>query len=76
MKLKGIDDAFCEKIIIDYLRKFGSGKKADFEKILLNKLPDILSEVQKKDKLKNLLQKLRRAGKIENKNRTWQLIKD
>jgi len=71
---KGVDDEFCQEMILNYLGDFGSGKKADFEKILLDKLPGVLSETQKKDKLRNLLQKLRKAGKIENRNREWRLV--
>jgi len=51
--MRGIDDDYCKKIIIDYLHEFSEGRRADFEKILLDKLPDILDEQQKKDKVKN-----------------------
>jgi ATP-dependent DNA helicase RecG len=44
IKMKGIDDNYCQKIILDYLRKFSKGKRSDFEKILLDKLPDVLNE--------------------------------
>jgi ATP-dependent DNA helicase RecG len=73
MKLKGIDDGYCQKVILDYLGEFGTGKKADFEKVLLDKLPDVLSERQKQDKIRNNLQKLRKAKLIESKGRTWGL---
>lgn len=73
MKLKGIDDDYCQKVILDYLRKFGSGKKADFEKVLLDRLPDVLSVKQKQDRIRNILQKLRKAKRIESKGRRWEL---
>ncbi len=73
MKLKGIDSEYCEKIIVDYLRKFGTAKKADFEKVLLDKLPDVLDDKQKKDRVRNILQKLRRAGIIKTIARKWHL---
>ena len=70
--LWGIDDNYCQKIIIDYLEKFGEGKRSDFEGILLDKLPDVLDNNQKENKIKNNLQKLRKEGKIIlNKNRAW-----
>lgn len=75
MKLKGIDDGYCQKVILDYLEEFGSGKKADFEKVLLDKLPGVLSVKQKQDKIRNILQKLRRAQRIESLGRTWKLKK-
>ncbi len=75
MKLKGIDDSFCQKVIVDYLREFGTGKKADFEEVLMDKLPDILTAKQKQDKIRNVLQKLRKTQRIESIGRKWQLVK-
>lgn len=42
-----IDDTYCQSIILEYLAKFKSATRADFEKILLDKLPDVLDEDQK-----------------------------
>lgn len=75
MKQRGIDDKFCQKIILDYLLKFKKAVKKDFENTLLDKLPDVLDEKQKKDKIKNNLQQLRREGKIEQSNKIWTLSK-
>jgi len=74
MKMRGIDDDYCKKIIVDYLRKFGQGKKADFEKILLDKLPDVLSEKQKQDRLRYILQKLRKSHIVKVIDRRWCLV--
>ncbi len=76
IKQRGIDDDYCRKIIIDFLNKFGEATRRDFEDILLDKLPDILSVDQKKNKIKNNLQFLRANGKIEVKNRFWKLSKN
>jgi len=75
MKMRGIDDDYCRKMILDYLKKFRTGKRTDFENILLDKLPDILDAKQKKDKVKNNLQSLRKDGVIENKNGVWKMSK-
>ncbi len=75
MKMRGIDDEYCKKIILDYLQKFLEGKRTDFEKILLDKLPDVLDEQQKKDKVKNLLQGLRKSGVINCLGKVWQMSK-
>ena len=75
IKLRGIDDTYCQSIILEYLAKFKSATRVDFEKILLDKLPDILDEDQKKNKVKNNLQALRKSGKIEPEGRTWHLSK-
>ncbi len=74
IKQRGIDDEYCQKIILDYLKQFGQGKRTDFENILMVKLPDVLDEAQKQNKVKNFLQKLRKQGKITlNENRVWVL---
>ena len=71
IRMQGIDDEHYQAMIIKYLNKFGSGKRADFEKLLLDKLPDILDENQKKNKVKNNLQVLRKAHKIKSDRGIW-----
>lgn len=75
IKMRGIDDNYCQKIILDYLRKFSKGKRSDFEKILLDKLPDVLNEQQKKNKLHNNLQVLRKSGVINYVGNVWKIKK-
>jgi ATP-dependent DNA helicase RecG len=73
IKQRGIDDDYCKKIIIDYLLKFKQGKREDFEKILLNKLPDVLDIEQKRNKIKNNLQSLKNEGKIVIHGKLWKM---
>jgi len=75
MKMRGIEDKYCQTMILDYLKQFKSAKRIDFEKVLLDKLPDILDEDQKKNKVKNNLQSLRKDGSIVNKKGIWSLSK-
>jgi ATP-dependent DNA helicase RecG len=60
-------------MILDYLQKFGEAKRSDFEKIVLDKLPEFLDIKQKKDKVKNNLQILKKAHKIDNKGKLWKM---
>ena len=76
MKMKGIDDDYYKEMILSYLRKFSTGRKSDFEAILLDKLPSVLDEQQKKDRIKNILQSLRMSGEIETEGRSWRMSKD
>ncbi|MDO9056404.1 MAG: ATP-binding protein [Sulfuricurvum sp.] len=76
MRMRGIDDDYCQKVILDYLQKFKKGKKSDFEKVLLDKLPSILDDQQKKNKIKNNLQTLRLGGKIVNEGKEWKMSKN
>lgn len=75
MTLRGINDDYCKKIIIDYIKKFKTAKKADLEEILLEKLGDSMTDIQKKNKIKNILQSLRRDGVIEPHGKEWILCK-
>lgn len=43
--------------------------------ILLDKLPDILDIQQKKNKIKNNLQALKKLGTIDNEGKIWQMSK-
>lgn len=73
IKLKGIEDEYCKKLIKDYILKFNGGKRADFESLLDDKLPELLTRKQKKDKVKNLLQSMKRDGTIILNGITWRL---
>lgn len=73
IKMRGIDDSFVQKMILDYLQRFGEAKRADFEKIVLDKLPEFLDMKQKKDKVKNNLQILKKAHKIDNDGKLWKM---
>ena len=71
----GFDDDFYKKTICDYLKKFDSAKRAELEQLLLDKLPDILDEQQKSNKVKNLLQSLRKADIIRIEGKLWRISK-
>lgn len=74
MKMSGADNTFCREQIINYLRKYESGTREDFNKMLINKLSDILNNHQKNNKIKNILQSLRREGVIDfTPDRKWVL---
>lgn len=74
MKRKGIEDEYIQKMMVDYLKKFGEASRAGFEQMILDKISNLLNSQQKKDKVKNILQKLKKEGKIKlNKHRKWNL---
>lgn len=75
IKQRGVSDDYYMKMIVDYIEEFGEGKKADFEKLLLDKLPDILNTHQKSNKIKNLLQKLKSNGRIYPEGKVWKMSK-
>lgn len=75
LKMRGIEDDYCKKIILDYLKEFSIANRADFEKLLLDKLPAILDKKQKKNKVKNILQNLKKEGVINSIGKSWQMSK-
>lgn len=75
MKQRGIDDAYCQKIILDYLRQLEKAKRADLESILLDKLPDVFDIQQKKDKIKNNLQPSKKQLLIYPDSKIWKMPK-
>jgi ATP-dependent DNA helicase RecG len=79
-KNKAMDDKYYMDLIVNYLKQFGSGTKADFVKLLGDKLSDILDEKQKEKKVSNILTAMSRKDIIvyDGKNRragTWALTK-
>ena len=75
IKLKGIDNDYIQKIITDYLTKFGSAKRSDLENILINKLSEGLDIPQKINKIKNSLQTLKKQGVIVVEGKLWKMSK-
>ncbi len=64
---RAFDDRYFCDLIVDYLKTKGEGRRADFVRLLTGKLSDLLTDEQKDSKIKNLLQRLRREGRIEKK---------
>lgn len=62
---RGFDDRYSCDLIVEYLKKFGSAKRAKFNRLLEGKLSDLLTPVQKRSKINNLLARLQREGKIK-----------
>ena len=65
IKNKAFDDQYYKDLIIEYLKQYGKAQKKDFRNLLMEKLPDSLSEKQKEYKIGNLLASLKRQGKIK-----------
>ncbi|WP_431686541.1 hypothetical protein [Hahella sp. NBU794] len=60
-------------MIIEYLEKFGTAKRIDINRLLLDKLPDVLDATQKDNKVKKLLQALKQEGLIEPEGKSWRM---
>jgi ATP-dependent DNA helicase RecG len=63
---KALDDQYYIDLMISHLRNFGKATKADFLKLLEDKLSDALSDEQKSNKVRHFLTTLRKNGVIEH----------
>jgi ATP-dependent DNA helicase RecG len=79
LKRRGIDKAYCRKMVVELLGRQGQATRHDFDKLLLAKLSDALDNGQKKNLITNLLQEMRRDGVIRpvggkrGKGAKWEL---
>lgn len=62
---RGLDDQHYQQLVVGYLRKYKQAKRADFDELLMSKLAAVLTPEQKANKVKNLLQAMKRAKIID-----------
>ena len=65
IKNKAFNDQYYKDLIVEYLKQYRRARKLDFRKLLIDKLPDSLSDNQKESKIGNLLTSLRTQGVIK-----------
>ena len=78
-KNKAFDKQYYLDLILKSITEFNGQNRGDIDELLWAKLPDWMTERQKKNKITNLLSELRRNGLITNKGSLsqpqWALIK-
>ncbi|WP_182870883.1 RNA-binding domain-containing protein [Rhodopirellula sp. JC639] len=57
---RGIDKDYCEKMVVDFLAAKGEASRAEIIRLLAEKLSDALTDEQKQNFIRNLLQEMRR----------------
>ena len=81
IKKRGFEKIYYEKLVIEYLKKFGNASRQDINDLLLRQLPDVLGQQQKVNKIHNLLHEMsRKKNLIKNsasstKRPVWVLAK-
>jgi len=81
LKKRGIDKAYCQRMVVELLEQQGKASRPDFDKLLMGKLSDALDDGQKKNFITNLLQEMRRDRIIRpvegkrGKGARWELCK-
>lgn len=63
---RGFDNRYYKDLLVELLRTHGPVGREEINQLLLHKLPESLSLVQKERKISNLLQELRRDRVIVN----------
>lgn len=69
IKARGETDEYCMALISDYLTKNETATRGELDEVVYPALSEMLSEEQKKNKVDNLLRKMRKGGKIEASRR-------
>lgn len=75
---KGLDSAYYRELVLQHLRNFTACKREELEAVLQTKLPDVLSDAQKRNRVKNLLADLSRRNLIAPERKgpgaRWRLV--
>lgn len=79
VKNRAFDDQYYKDLIVKYLEQYGKAKKKDIRSLLWDKLPEVMTDKQKEDKIRNLLAAMRRKNIIvtDSKNQqksSWILV--
>jgi ATP-dependent DNA helicase RecG len=80
IKQRAFDKNYYKKLVLELIQKFGSANRKDIDNLLWNKLSDILTEKQKKNKINNLLYEISKKDKKiinigSDRNPKWVLAK-
>lgn len=76
---RGFEKKYYLDVILALVKKHEPVDRKDIDELLIEKLPEVLTESQKKSKIHNLLAELVREGKIRNTGTRpkprWQIVK-
>lgn len=64
---RGFDDGYYKQLVVEYLQRYEKASRKELDDLLLPKLPEVLDTDQKANKIRNLLQAMRRAALIERR---------
>jgi ATP-dependent DNA helicase RecG len=82
IKQRGLDDGHYVELVTQYLKKYGSADRKELDDLLMSKLPEILTDEQKLNKINMLLSRKMRhdMGLIKNVGSArapkWVLVKE
>ena len=78
IRTRGLTDSHYCEMVREMLQKFGTATRAEIDDLIGRQLGEILDDDQRLNKVRNLLQRMRRDGEIENigsrQNPEWRLV--
>lgn len=66
IKNRAFDADHYEQLILKFIDRYGAANRIEIDTLIMDKLPEILDQTQKKNKIGNLISKMRRDGLIRN----------
>lgn len=82
IKNKAFNKAYYKDLIIEFIIKYKQASRDDIDNLLMDKLSDILSEAQKRNKIRNLIHEMsKKDSSIYNQSKStakpeWVIMKD
>lgn len=77
---RGLDDTYYRDMILEYLKTFGPTRRSNLARLLESKLSDLLTSPQKRNKVDNLLKRLKREGRVSvsgyGRAGVWSIVAD
>lgn len=55
IKYRGLDEAHYQELVVSFIKQYGQASRKDIDNLLMDKLPDVLSDKQKFNKINRLL---------------------
>ncbi len=63
IKYRGLDKEHYKKMVLSLLHEYGPSSRKEIDRLLMEKLPEILTQKQKENKIRNLLQEMSKKDK-------------
>jgi len=67
IKTRPFDDRYYEDLVVDFVREFGRATRKEIDDLLWDKLGDAMDDTRKRNKINNLISRLREHGCIVNR---------
>ena len=64
IKNRAFDNEHYKKMVMDFIKEYGSATRKEIDDLLINKLSDVLTEKQKISKINNLIYEMSKKGKV------------